>query len=135
MNLQTVKKIMNKNPIVVHCQTPLMEIIKTLLTSHQTQLPVVNNDNKLIGMVSLVDCQKALLISGYHCDKPVTVNEIMAKTFTVLNENDDISNIAIKTQEQTENIFPIVNEGKLIGVLKRTDLIVHLQNNLSLCSS
>jgi len=126
---------MNKNPIVVHCQTPLMEIIKTLLTSHQTQLPVVNNDNKLIGMVSLVDCQKALLISGYHCDKPVTVNEIMAKTFTVLNENDDISNIAIKTQEQTENIFPIVNEGKLIGVLKRTDLIVHLQNNLSLCSS
>lgn len=134
MSQQTVKNIMRKQPVTVQCQTPLSEIIKTLITSQQAQLPVVNSVNKLIGMVSLIDCQTALLISAYHCDKPVKVNDIMAKNFTFLTSDEDLSEVAIKTQKQAENIFPVVDNGKLIAIMRRTDLLIHLQKNLSLCS-
>lgn len=134
MSKQTVKQIMRKQPITIQCKTPLTEIIHILVTSQQAQLPVVNNNKKLIGMVSLIDCQKALLMSAYHCDKPVTVNDVMTETFMLLNEDEDLSEVAINTQKQTENIFPVVKEGKLIAILRRTDLLVHLQKNLSLCS-
>ncbi|TEW55609.1 CBS domain-containing protein [Psychromonas sp. RZ22] len=134
MTQQTVQQIMRKQPITVQCQTPLNEIIQTLVTSQQSQLPVINSNNKLLGMVSLINCQKALLISGYHCDKPVKVNDIMAKEFTFLTTDEELSEVAIKTQKQSENVFPVVNNGKLIAVMKRVDLLVHLQNNLSLCS-
>ena len=86
MSKQTVKQIMRKQPITIQCKTPLTEIIHILVTSQQDQLPVVNNNKKLIGTVSLIDCQKALLISAYHCDKPVTVNDVMTEEFMFLNE-------------------------------------------------
>ena len=134
MSKQTVKQIMRKQPITIQCKTPLTEIIHILVTSQQDQLPVVNNNKKLIGTVSLIDCQKALLISAYHCDKPVTVNDVMTEEFMFLNENEELSEVAINTKKQSENIFPVVNDGKLIAILRRTDLLVHLQKNLSLCS-
>ena len=134
MSQQTVKQIMRKQPITIQCKTPLTEIIHIIVTSQQAQLPVVNNNKKLIGMVSLIDCQKALLISAYHCDKPVTVNDVMTEEFMFLNEDEDLSEVAINTQKQTENFFPVVKDDKLIAILRRTDLLVHLQKNLSLCS-
>ena len=134
MNQQTLQMIMHKKPITVECQTPLMDIIKVLIDSQQTQLPVINSSKQLIGMVSIIDCQKALLISGYHCDMPVTVDEIMAKNFVSLTVTDELSEVAIKTQKSSDNIFPVLSEGKLVGILKRVDLLVHLQSNLLLCS-
>ena len=134
MSQQTVKQIMRKQPITIQCKTPLTEIIHIIVTSQQAQLPVVNNNKKLIGMVSLIDCQKALLIGAYHCDKPVTVNDVMKEEFMFLNEDEDLSEVAINTQQQTENFFPVVKDDKLIAILRRTDLLVHLHKNLSLCS-
>jgi len=134
MRQQTVKQIMRKQPITIQCKTPLTEIIHIIVTSQQAQLPVVNNNKKLIGMVSLIDCQKALLISAYHCDKPVTVDDVMTEEFMFLNEDEDLSEVAINTQQQTENFFPVIKNDKLIAILRRTDLLVHLQKNLSLCS-
>ncbi|WP_298944007.1 CBS domain-containing protein [uncultured Psychromonas sp.] len=134
MSQQTVKQIMRKQPITIQCKTPLTEIIHIIVTSQQAQLPVVNNNKKLIGMVSLIDCQKALLIGAYHCDKPVTVNDVMKEEFMFLNEDEDLSEVAINTQQQIENFFPVVKDDKLIAILRRTDLLVHLHKNLSLCS-
>ena len=134
MSIQTVQQIMHKQPITVQCQTPLSTIIETLISSQQAQLPVVNNSHKLLGMVSLIDCQKALLISAYHCDHPVKVNDIMAKSYTHLGSDEHLSEVAIKTQQEYENIFPVIKEEKLIGIVRRVDLLVQLQNNLALCS-
>lgn len=134
MGQQTVQQIMDMQPLSVQCQTPLAEIIDTLVNSQQTQLPVVNSHNKLIGMVSLIDCQKALLVGAYHCDQPVKVNDIMAKAFTTLTTDASLSEVAIKTQQQSENIFPVLKDEKLIGIMKRADLLLHLQRTLSSCS-
>jgi CBS domain-containing protein len=134
MNLQTVQQIMNMQPITVKCQTPLDDIIKTLISSQQTQLPVVNSHHQLLGMVSLIDVQKALLVGAYHCDQPVKVNEIMAKEFICLSADEDLSEVAIKTQQQADNVFPVLKEDKLIGMMKRVDLLIYLQNNLTHCS-
>lgn len=134
MSLQTVQQIMDKRPTTVQCQTPLTTIIETLVNSQQTQLPVVNNSNKLLGMVSLIDCQRALLIGAYHCDQPIKVNDIMAKDFSCLEEKEQLSEVAIRTQQQPENIFPVVKAGKLIGIMRRADLLLQLQNNLALCA-
>ncbi|PKF63107.1 hypothetical protein CW745_06720 [Psychromonas sp. psych-6C06] len=134
MTQLNIDSIIHKQPINVQCQTPLTKIIDTLIQSQQAQVPVVNADNKLLGMVSLVDCQKALLVGAYHCDKPVRVNDIMAKQFTALTEDESLSEVAIKTQASPEDIFPVLKGEKLVGILKRVDLLVHLHNNLAQCS-
>jgi predicted transcriptional regulator len=134
MKTQTVQAIMHKQPISVQCQTPLATIIETLIESQQLQLPVINQNKKLIGMVSLIDCQNALLIGAYHCDQPIKVNDIMAKDFTSLATQQALSEVAIQTQQQTESIFPVLESGKLVGILRRVDLLNYLYNNFSQCT-
>ena len=134
MSTKTVSNIIDKKAMTVKCQTPLTVIIDTLVKSQQSQLPVINNNNKLIGMVSLMDCQKALLHSAYHCDQPVIVNDIMAKNYTSLTLDQHLSEAAIQTQIHNESIFPVQHEGKFVGVIKRSDLLIELNNDLSLCS-
>jgi len=134
MNQQTVQNVMHRQPVTVQCQTPLTQIIATLNNSQQAHLPVVNSANKLLGMVSQIDCQKALLIGAYHCDQPIKVNDIMAKSFTSLTVDEDLSEVAMKTQTAPENLFPVITAGKLVGIVKRVDLLLHLQNDLAHCS-
>lgn len=134
MNSVTVQQVMHKKTHSVQCQTPLAAIINTLANTQQSQLPVVNSCNKLLGMVSLIDCQKALLSSAYHCDKPVNVNDIMVKDFISLSTDDTISEVAIKTQSVTENVFPVLRAGMLVGTVQRIDILIQLQNSLALCS-
>tara|TARA_R110001583_G_scaffold26757_1_gene96231 strand:- start:2273 stop:2686 length:414 start_codon:yes stop_codon:yes gene_type:complete len=134
MSIKTVQNIIHKKTITVQCQTPLADIIDMLVKSQQSQLPVVNNNDKLIGMVSIIDCQKALLHSAYHCDQPVIVNDIMAKNYASLSLDQQLSEVAITTQLYNENIFPVQHEGKFVGIIKRVDLLIELNNELSLCS-
>ena len=134
MKSQTVQHIMQKQPITVQCQTPLTTIIETFKVSQQSQLPVINNSNTLIGMVSLIDCQKALLNSAYHCDKPVTVNDIMVKDFISLTLQESLSEVAINTLQLAESIFPVLNADKLLGIVKRVDLLTILNTELALCT-
>lgn len=134
MKLQTVQAVMRKHPISVQCQTPLTKIIDTLIESQQSELPVINQKNKLIGMVSLVDCQNALLIGAYHCDQPIKVNDIMVTEFAHFTTKQALSDVAITTQHETANVFPVVENDKLLGTLHRIDLLSYLHGNFSQCT-
>jgi len=130
----TVKALMNPNPKTLKCSSSLEEVVKTLLTENVDELAVVNSQNKLLGFVSALDCHKAILISSYHCDKPVIVNDIMNQKFISINTDEQISDVAIKMQNESSNIYPVIESEKLIGTLSRNDLLKVLNENLSLCS-
>ncbi|PKG40235.1 CBS domain-containing protein [Psychromonas sp. Urea-02u-13] len=82
MKEQTIKQIMTTSPVTVQYQTPLKEIINILAKVKQAHLPVVNEANKLIGLVSQIDCHKALFSSVYHGEQTVKVNDIMLSLYT-----------------------------------------------------
>ena len=125
---------MNPNPKTLKCSSSLEEVVKTLLTENVDELAVVNSQNKLLGFVSALDCHKAILISSYHCDKPVIVNDIMNQKFISINADEHISDVAIKMQNESSNIYPVIESEKLIGTLSRNELLKVLNENLSLCS-
>ena len=130
----TVKELMNHTPKTLKCSTPLADIVNTLLTENVDELPVVSSENILIGFVSALDCHKAILISSYHCDKPVIVNDIMNQKFISINADAQIADVAIKMQNEGSSIYPVLQGDKLIGTLSRNDLLKMLNENLSLCS-
>lgn len=130
----TVKELMKLNPKTLKCSTPLADIVTTLLEQNIDEIAVVNNQNKLLGFVSALDCHKAILISSYHCDKPVIVNDIMNQNFISIAANDYIAEVAIKMQNEASNIYPVLTDGKLIGTLSRNEILKVLNENLSLCS-
>lgn len=51
-------------PIVLREDTPLPQILRTVADAHQTTFPVVDRDNKLVGVFSLSDLRAALVGDG-----------------------------------------------------------------------
>ncbi len=55
MTNKIVSEVMSSNPITVKPKTPLKEAIKILAEKHISGLPVVDDNGKLVGIVSETD--------------------------------------------------------------------------------
>ena len=67
LNTMLARDIMTPNPSVVKKDTPIEEIIRTLVEKEIVLVPVVedNNNNKLIGVVARLDILREKLNEGF----------------------------------------------------------------------
>ena len=77
MQEMTVRALMAKHPMAIKTGTELTEVVDALLQHKFTGLPVVDSQNKVVGFVSEQDCLRRLLISSYHCEGSLVVEEFM----------------------------------------------------------
>ena len=97
----------------------------TIIThSGYSGLPVVDSENRVIGVITRSDIDKALQhglghapVKGYMAREPVTINEE--------SSIDEIQNIII---EKRAGFLPVVFGEKLSGVVTRTDVLGALHN-------
>ena len=77
MQEMTVRALMAKHPMAIKTGTELTEVVDALLQHKFTGLPVVDSQNKVVGFVSEQDCLRKLLISSYHCEGALVVEDFM----------------------------------------------------------
>ena len=138
------KEIMTRNVKTVKLDTTVEEIVKVLALSHISGVPVVDDDDRVLGIVTEHDLllrdkikqavprmalfglfvvpeeevQKAY--RGY-CN--VHASEIMKKNVISFPEDADINEIAKFMHKHKINRVPITDNGKLTGIISRADII------------
>jgi CBS domain-containing protein len=65
LNTMVAKDIMTPNPSVVKKDTPLEDIIDIMIQKEIVLVPVVENNNKLIGVVARLDILREKLNEGF----------------------------------------------------------------------
>ncbi len=144
---RTVADVMSKVPISVKPEMPLKEAIKILADKHISGLPVVNNDGKLVGIVSETDLmwQESgvtpppyimLLDSVIFLENPAryekeihkalgeTVEEVMTKNPLTITPEKPLSEAARIMHERKIHRLPVLDEnGQMIGILTLGDII------------
>ena len=117
------KEIMKTGVITVKKETGIYETIRILMENNITGLPVVNDDMTLAGIISEKDVLRLL----YNIeDKPGNVESFMTKDVVSFDQEDSTIDI---TESLIKNDFrrvPILEEGKLIGILSRKDIIAYI---------
>ncbi len=129
-----VKSLMQTKPLTIKCKTQLSEVLDKLVEARVSGLPVVNEQNEVIGFVSGYDCHKALLASSYYCDKPIIVNDIMSESIPTLSPNEGLGDVAIRVLDKVIDVYPVVENNQLVGTLTRNDLLKMLKGKLALCA-
>ncbi len=129
-----VKSLMQTKPLTIKCKTQLSEVLNKLVEARVSGLPVVNEQNEVIGFVSGYDCHKALLASSYYCDKPIIVNDIMSESIPTLSPNEGLGDVAIRVLDKVIDVYPVVENNQLVGTLTRNDLLKMLKAKLALCA-
>ena len=136
-----VGELMNPRVLKVGSKTPLREILHLLLRSHLNDLVVVNNKDKLLGIVTYSDLSRKLLPSElelveheeYMTDPEsmedrvmdivnLPVEEIMTrKVITVSPDCNAIKAGAMMDAHHVKQL-PVVENQKLVGMISHTDI-------------
>ena len=130
----TVRALMAKHPMAIKTGTELTEVVDALLQHKFTGLPVVDSQNKVVGFVSEQDCLRKLLISSYHCEGALVVEDFMHDQPLTVKEDDSAVNVAELMVTEKPKIYPVVDgQGKLTGLLTREQVLRALKDSRRGC--
>ena len=117
-----VKDIMIKDPVKCTPERTVLQSIQIMKSNHVDSVLVVDNQERLKGMVTLKNIRK----KGENTTK---LNDIMATDITTVNEDDSILDVLEKIQHLKIGYIPVVNKNcVLIGLITRSSLISVLSN-------
>lgn len=130
----TVSALMGKHPTAITLGTELTEVVDKLLQHKATGLPVVDANHRVVGFVSEQDCLRKLLVSSYHCEGSLVVDEFMHASPLTVAETDSVVNVAELMVNQKPKIYPVVDAQKrLVGLLSRHQVLRALKDSRRAC--
>ena len=133
MKNETAKDIM-RSPEVALSRDMTLDKVSDHLTRHNLPgAPVVDANKKPIGYVSEYDCLQQLMQSSYYCDNTSLVEDVMSTKLIVSGPDIPIIDLASLMNNSKVNVMPIVESGKLLGMVSRGDVMRALVREMSEC--
>jgi len=121
--------------VTVYPDTPAIEAARLLVRYSISGLPVVDDEDNLIGIVSEKDI---LEFVNNPVDTALTVSNLMTKDVISFDEKDSLVNICNCLVNNQFRRVPITSKGKLVGIISRRDILRRLLemkqiNTISVC--
>ena len=117
---RTVKDIMTQTVITVKEDMILTDVIKLLLRWHISGIPVVDDDNNLLGIITEHDVVN-FTISGNAAD--TKAREVMTKQVETCAPDTLFEQIVNDFASRQIRRVPVVENGKVVGIISRRDII------------
>ncbi|ELR64957.1 Inosine monophosphate dehydrogenase-related protein [Photobacterium marinum] len=128
-----VKDYMNARPVTFDPKMSLSQALDKLLTAKQIGGPVVDENRKVVGFLSEQDMIHKLLKVGYHCQDTHNVGECMRQDVLTVAPDDSIIELAETMAGQKPKIYPVVDNGQLVGVITRRDVLSAISTQIGDC--
>jgi len=131
MRVQDVLKDKDKTTITVTAETPVVEAMGRLIANKISCLPVVDEKDQLVGIVSDKDIFRTVH-ENLDDFKRYTVGEVMTSDVIVGLAEDDISYIAgLMTKNRIRHV-PIVEQQCLKGLVSIGDVVKTQMSNIEI---
>jgi CBS-domain-containing membrane protein len=150
--MRKAKDIMTKDVITVEPETEVIHAAKLLLEHHVNGLPVVDKEGHLKGII----CQSDLVVQQRKIPLPsffimldsfvplaspkniekelqkmsaLTVKEAMTPNPVTIDPETDLEDIATLMVKNTIHTLPVVEQGKIVGIIGKEDILRTLISN------
>lgn len=125
-----VKDYMDENPHAVPDTMSVRQVVQFLLREKIHGAPVVNNENNLVGFISEKDCIKEALNDAFYCEESPCVSGLMNTSVTTTTPQTSIVELAQEMTKGKPKNFPVVSDGKLVGLISCTQILhAIIENN------
>jgi len=120
--------VMRGGVLTVRTETPMSEIAQLLAHKRVSALPVVDDYMNLLGIVS----EKDVLASLFAPNGTVLMaRDLMTTDVVSFNIHDDLFEICDRLVREEFRRVPILDQGKLVGIVSRTDIMQHIARDKS----
>ncbi|HEU4539640.1 MAG TPA: CBS domain-containing protein [Jiangellaceae bacterium] len=126
-------EIMTSPAITADSELPVKEAIRLLDRHEITALPVIDDESRLVGIVSEADLLRGELISDPRAHvratgdeeepSPKTVADVMTTGVLAVHESTDAADIARLMLDTGVKSIPVVRGQRVVGIVSRRDLI------------
>ena len=121
-----VTDYMTKEVITFHPDQSIAEAMDMFLENKISGAPVVDESEKIVGILSEIDCLKIMVDEAYH-NLPhgkITVSQYTSNKISSVLITSDVLDVASKFLSTHFRRFPVVDEnGKLCGQVSRRDIL------------
>ena len=127
-----LKSIMTIGVITVKADTPIYEALYLLAKNKISGIPVVDDEEQVVGVLSEKDVLKILF--DKKLDVNSTVDDYMSRDVICFTEEDGAIDVCKFFIRSNIRRVPIVKDNKLVGIVSRADiipLILEAKNKIS----
>lgn len=116
---------MRTHPITASPNENLASAVQKIIEHRLTGLTVVDEEGRVIGIISELDCLKGALSAIYNDGNPegVLVHEVMCTDVYCCKPEDGIVEVAQQMLDSRQRRRPVVKDGKLEGQVSSKNIL------------
>lgn len=114
-------KLVRTDVLSITLDKSLENVVEHLSNSKQNLIPVVDDKQKLLGVVDFEEI-RSLVFNPYRI-KFTTVEEVLTQPKEIINHDDGLELIMEKFESTNEFILPVIKSGKLFGLLYKMSVL------------
>ena len=119
--------VMSVNIVAAKENATAIEIATRIVLGAFNGVPIIDNDGKVIGIVTTIDLLKA--ISEDKGLDNMSAKEIMTSNPAVINQDATVDEIIDILYRKRIDMLPVVEEdGRLVGVISRQEVLMEKLN-------
>ena len=128
--LVTWYMVRSSDMITFHPDQTIQEVIDIIINKRISGAPVLDENRKLVGIISEKDCLKVIVDQAYH-NLPMSnrkVSDYMTAKVKTLSPDSNVVEAANEFLNTAIRRLPIVENGVLLGQVSRRDILKAAKN-------
>jgi len=116
---------MRRNPLTIRPDANLVEAIEIIFEYKLTGLTVTDEAGQVVGILSELDCIKAILTAIYNEGDPEhsLVKDVMCTEISSCRPGDSIVEVAQSMLDSRQRRRPVIEDGKLVGQVSSSNVL------------
>ncbi|MEO1654161.1 MAG: chloride channel protein, partial [Bacteroidota bacterium] len=123
-----IDSLIETNYQFISPESPVQELKKIIPESHYDIYPVLDQKERLMGIVTLNDV-RGLLFNG-QADLDQEIKQVMGQPPTFLRFGENLESALLKFERTGADHLPVMRDGKYGGFVTKTDLYVFYREKL-----
>nr|WP_255647426.1 chloride channel protein [Fulvivirga sedimenti] len=111
-------KIIETDLLKIHPDATLGELVDLVRISRRNIFPVINDDNKLVGVVTLDDIRSIMFDEGKH--ETTKVKSLMHSPPEEISSHENMQSVMAKFERSNAWNLPVIDNGEYIGFLSKS---------------
>lgn len=128
------KDIMSEVVVVVPAEMPMRQVAHLMLRDRVSGFPVVNNNKEVVGIVTMTDLFSVIqqgsadqATEEFYKNIPqfqsLLVSDVMSGNVVSISPDTSLREIITLVVEKNIHSFPVMKEGKIVGIVSRHDIL------------
>lgn len=132
-----VEDVMTRKPVTIAPGATLAEAERIFEKRDFNGLPVVGAGRELVGFLTKLDVLRAFRFTEEHVFPPYTelmrqpVSSVMSRDVLTVTPRAPLTRVLQKMLDSRSKSFPVVDGGRLVGVVAREDLLGALRRGVA----